>query len=309
MPSPAPRLSPLRIGLNLLGFAVGVALLVWIVHRAAQGDGWRRLADAPPGAVVALLACSVLSLLANGSAFWIAVRPERRLGWRDLQWLNAVASLLNYAPVRVGALLRIAYHVRIDQLTMVAVTVWFGLLGAVLLIALGVVAGATLLFSAVGWAWALAVVGGLCLGAALLRSATTLLPMVHAGIPPWRPLGSRSAVWGAMALRTIDIGAFIGRIAAAAAALRIDLAPSAVVLLGVVAMAASLAPFGRLGFREAAVALVATRLSLAEETVESMWAALAVVESMGELVVLLPAGTIGAWFVRRRWMAARTIAT
>ena len=96
-------LSPRRLIMQVLGFVVGLGLLGWIIVRAVEEGGWRRLADAPPAAVVALFACTVISVIFNGSIFWITVRPMQRVGWFDMLRLNVVANTLNYAPVRLGA--------------------------------------------------------------------------------------------------------------------------------------------------------------------------------------------------------------
>jgi hypothetical protein len=84
--------------------------------------------------------------------------------------------------------------------------------------------------------------------------------------------------------------------AVAAAILGIELEPSHVVKLAMVALAAQLIPFGRVGFREAAVA--ATGVHVVD--VEGNMNQLALLESAGEALVFIPLGILALiWFLPR----------
>ena len=66
-----------------------------------------------------------------------------------------------------------------------------------------------------------------------------------------------------------------------------------IVVLAVVALASGLIPFGRVGFREACVALAAARLGFDEGAVSNQtWAQLALVDSMGEILIYVPLGVM-----------------
>jgi hypothetical protein len=100
-------------------------------------------------------------------------------------------------------------------------------------------------------------------------------------------------------LRLLDFGTFAGRIAFALAILEITMAPSHVMVLAVVALVANLIPFGRLGFREFAVAWAASRLG-SDSVVDVPWEQLALLESLGEVLVYLPLGLVcSPWFAIR----------
>ena len=66
----------------------------------------------------------------------------------------------------------------------------------------------------------------------------------------------------------------------------------------------SLNPIGRTGFREIAVALVASRLQT-DTQLDSTMATLALVESAGEALVAIPLGSLCLLWYRSRWRAAR----
>src|SRR5687768_2475697 len=95
-------LTPRKIIMQLIGFALGVALLIWCINQAIKGggDGWAKLKDANPLLIAGLIVCTLVSLAANGALFWIVVRPVHALRLDHMLYLNLVTSVLNYAPVR-----------------------------------------------------------------------------------------------------------------------------------------------------------------------------------------------------------------
>ena len=113
-------------------------------------------------------------------------------------------------------------------------------------------------------------------------------------------------VWWATVLRIVDLAAYVGRMAAAMAMLDLHLPASQIVQLAMVALAASLMPVGKLGFREFCVAAVATRLNMQEAEVKGTWEQLALIESAGEAVVFIPLGGIAMLWFRSKWAKARS---
>jgi hypothetical protein len=113
------------------------------------------------------------------------------------------------------------------------------------------------------------------------------------------------SLWGAITLRVVDLCAFTGRMAVAAAILDIRLAPRQIVVLAVVALAASLIPFGRVGFREFCVAATGHQLSMLASDAEQNMNQLALIESAGEALLFIPLGVIMLGWCRRRWREGR----
>ena len=92
------------------------------------------------------------------------------------------------------------------------------------------------------------------------------------------------------------MGTYAGRIAFSLAILGIEMSPSHIILLAVVALVTNLLPIGRFGFRELAVAWTAPRLG-SESVVDVPWEQLALVESGAELLIYLPLGILcSPWF-------------
>jgi hypothetical protein len=152
------------------------------------------------------------------------------------------------------------------------------------------------------------VIGQLLLGGLLISAVMGHPLVVRYGKGMDQMLRRPACLWGAIALRLIDVAAFVGRMACAAAILGFDdLAASDIMLLGFAALALSLNPLGRVGFREAAVTFVASRLvtDLSGTQLEGSMAQLALVESAGEALVAIPLGAVSLLWYRQRWLAAK----
>ena len=95
--------------------------------------------------------------------------------------------------------------------------------------------------------------------------------------------------------------------ACAVAIMGLDLSSSDVLLLGFAALALTLNPLGRFGFREAGVAVVAGMLasdSLDVSNLDSTMNTLSLIESAGEAIVAIPLGAFAMLWYRKRWRAA-----
>ena len=305
-----PKPSAGKLIAQSVGFAIGAALLGWCVYVAVKQGDWSRLANAKPGSIALLVTASIVSLVVNGTTFWVTIRPVRPLGWRDLMLLNMLANLLNYAPLRLGAITRVAYHVRIDRLAILTIGAWFTCIGWLLAVGVGSCAAATVIRPQLdGW-WALLILAQLALCGVLTHFFVGHSTFARLGPSANKIFRAHAALWIGLALRVIDITAYIARMTAAMMILDIAMPASHVVLLALVAIIANLIPFGRLGFREMAVTMVALRLStlgmdgaaleeFAGET--GMWAQLALIESAGEAIVAIPAGLAAVPWFRARW--------
>jgi hypothetical protein len=297
-------LSPARIAVQLLGFAIGLALLAWCIKGAIEKGGWDKLAHANPTLVAAMLGCTLLSAFINGTTFWVTAQALKPLRFRDMQWLNLVANMLNYAPVRLGALARVLYHLRVDRLGLLQIGGWFAFIGYALALGVGSCLLAMLVRDRIDWIWATLVLGQMVLGGLLIRVFVGNRLLARYGQGVERILADRRALWAALGLRLVDLAAYSGRMAIAMSILGIVLPASHVLILALVALAASLIPFGRLGFREFCVAITAQRLGMLAAHVESNMQQLALVESAGEAMIFIPLGAIALLWYRRRWREA-----
>lgn len=310
---PGSGLTARKIALQVIGFLVGVALIVWCVRTAARGGDWTKVRDARPALVAGLAACSLASLVINAGMFWTALRPVRRHSVPRLTALNGIAGLLNYAPVRLGLVARIAYHLRVDRMNASLVAAWMLFTAGIMMVAL-MACGVAL--AVVGTQWllfAVLVIAQLAVAKLLARVSLPLPPVAAiARRLDGLPAMFRSPVswWGTAALRIADIAAFTGRMAFAAEILGLSLNTTDVILLALVAQLVSFSPLGRLGFREAAVAFIAARLEggAGSTNVDAVFAQLALIESAGEAAVLVPAGILAMpwyWWSMRRGRAAK----
>ena len=294
-------LSPKKLVMQLVGFAVGLGLLAWIIVNAIKEGQWGRIANADLLLVGALLASTLASTLINGTAFWITIQSVKPLRFRDLQRINVVANMLNYAPIRLGAIGRVLYHMRVDGLSLLQVGAWFSLIGYVLVLGVASCVVATFVRFELDWIWVLLVLGQMILGGLAIRVLAGHPLIVRHGRGLDRMVSDRRSLWGAIVLRLADLGAFAARMAVAAAILEISFSAPQIVLLSVVALAASLIPFGRLGFREFCVAQAAGLLGMMADDVQSRMNQLALVESAGEALVFVPLGLLLLPWFRRKW--------
>ena len=106
-------------------------------------------------------------------------------------------------------------------------------------------------------------------------------------------------------LRLGDMAAYAGRMSAALAILGFQLHLPHIVILAVVAIAASMTPLGRVGFREWGVAKAGALLGLSTLEAEGSLEQLALLDSAGEALVFLPLGAIALVWYGRRWRQAR----
>jgi hypothetical protein len=193
---------------------------------------------------------------------------------------------------------------RVDRLTLVQIGGWFGMIGLILGLGVGACLLATLVHNQLDWLWLVIVLGQMIVGAVVARSLVgiSLISRHAQGIDTLvlNPPG----LWGAVAFRLADLAAYSGRMAAALAILNISLPFSQIVLLAIVALAASLMPIGKVGFREYCVAALGARLNL-DAANQGTWDQLALIESAGEALVFIPAGAVLLVWLRRRLLASR----
>lgn len=159
--------------LQTLGFLAGLALLAWCVRTAMSPENResvRRLADADPRLVAAVLGLSALSLAINGLAFFVAIRPVRTLPAIDVVATNCLVTFLNYLPFKIGAVTRFLVHNRRDGMPVLMIGAWIIAVALILVSCMLPLIGASLWRHGTDLAWFGASFAGLlvCVGAVVV---------------------------------------------------------------------------------------------------------------------------------------------
>lgn len=299
---------PRKIILQITGFALGVALIAWCVWGATKDpEGWQRLRNASGASVIGLLLCSLGSIMVSGLTFWIAALPVRTLRVQDQQWINALASMLNYAPVRIGMFVRAAYAIKVDHLRAVELVAWFASVAFTFVVALVAITAGTLAWIQFGaWTFFPTLIIIAMLGGFSGRWCATLSMVQKRAQGLERLITSPTALWGSIALHILDLFFATGRVLLAIQILGLPLNLAQTCLISMASFAASLNPFGRLGFREAAVAFTASALSIGGLAgMENKFQTLAVIESAGEALVAIPVGMLALYPIWKRFKLSK----
>ena len=299
---PARKLTPKTIALQIVGFAVSVAIIVWAVRLAmSKGDPEQlnQLSSPPFVPLLVLLGATCASISVNGLIFTALIRPIRKLPAGELVAVNAIATFLSVLPFKLGLLARVVIHTRRDNLPLRDIVSWFASVAAVTLAVLLPLAAITLWRQQPDALWA---VSGL-----LLVPASCVVVVICARLaeksPRLKPfalgteriLTRRSAVAAAGVLRAVDIVLLALRFSAAAAIIGISLdADSAVVLGSTYYLVSVLAPTGATGFQLGGTITIAAWEALPVETA----AILALAVAISEIAVAFAMATIGAIVLR-----------
>lgn len=293
-------LSPRRIAIQVIGFVIGAVLVGWCVKVAFFGDtDWSKIRSASPWMIAALLGTGLLGTILDGFVFWAIIRPYHRLKAGEVQAVNMTASCLNYAPVRLGTVFRIVYHARVDRVPLIPIFAWFAAITVTTLACMGSVVAATVLTGGPGAVWAIALGGFLAVSGIVLWGLARA-PFIRrraGGIE--RMFGDPRALVAALVGRLLVLANGAVRLGVAAVILDIALGPAEVILLSVAALMLSFNPLGRFGWREATVAFVTAQFASGAfegQDVDAVAAQLALVESAGEALVIIPLGIVtGLW--------------
>jgi hypothetical protein len=297
-----------KIILQITGFALGVALIAWCVWGAAKDpEGWQRLREASSTSLIGLLLCSLASIMISGLTFWIAARPVQTLGVQDQQWINALASMLNYAPVRLGMFVRAAYAIKVDHLRAMELVAWFASVAFTFVVALLAITAGTLAWIQFGaWTFFPTLIIIAMLGGFSGRWCATLSMVQKRAQGLERLITNPTALWGSIALHILDLFFATGRVLLSIQILGLQLNLAQACLISMASFAASLNPLGRLGFREAAVAFTAGALSIGGLAgMENKFQTLAVIESAGEALVAIPVGMLALYPIWKRFKLSK----
>jgi hypothetical protein len=297
-------LSPKRVIIQLVGFLIGLAFVLYLVKIAFLGDtDWSKIQDASPGLIAGLLLMGLTGTVLDGLVFWGILRPYRKLKVMEVQGANMTASFLNYAPIRLGTVFRIVYHARVDKVPLIPIFAWFAAITVTTVACMGSVVTATLLMGEPGAGWSV-VLGLMLLGSGAAIWGLARIPAIKkraGGID--RMFGDHRALVAGLLGRLLVLSSGCLRMGIAAEILGIPLGSSEVIMLSVAALMLSFNPLGRFGWREATVAMVTAQFaagSLGGEDVNAIAAQLALIESAGEALVVVPLGIVTSiWAVRR----------
>ncbi|MCE2883177.1 MAG: hypothetical protein LW636_12595 [Planctomycetaceae bacterium] len=301
-----PRPSGRRIALQVAGFVLGCALVAWCVVRASSAGegGLEKLRAAEPIHVWTLVLSTLGSIVCSGFTFWTVGLPVRRFGFGEMQAVNLMASLFNYAPVRLGLFLRALYHWRIDRMPVTDIGAWIAGVAIVTLgtLGAGLVAGLVQIVAgrkelAIDWMWFAGFGAVIVVGCAATRAVGRSAPLRRFLKGGERVLVDPRALYGGVAFRTVDLVMWSLRMWAAAKIVGVSLGPAQTAMLASVAILGAGNPLGRIGWREALVAFVAPYVLTADapaEDIDALTAQLALLESAGEAILTIPLGIAGA---------------
>ena len=243
----------------------------------------------------------------SGLTFWIAARPVQKLGVQDQQWINALASMLNYAPVRLGMFVRAAYAIKVDHLRAVELVAWFASVAFTFVVALLAITAGTLAWIQFGaWTFFPTLIIVAMRGGFSGRWCATLSMVQKRAQGLERLITNPIALWGSIALHILDLFFATGRVLLSIQILGLQLNLAQACLISMASFAASLNPLGRLGFREAAVAFTAGALSIGGLAgMENKFQTLAVIESAGEALVAIPVGMLALYPIWKRFQLSK----
>lgn len=315
-----------RLIVQVVGALVGLGLLAWVVWTAFKNrELLERLMHAPPRLLMALFGFSILSLLLNGLAFWITLRPVKRIRLADMQATNAVASALAIPPLKLSVVWRILIHNRRDQVPILTIGAYLAANAVVVLAVVVPMALVGLWRRQVDAMYGIASLAGVLLALGAVHVGTRLfahepgLARIQriAGVLRLRPLdrllASRAfarlhhalailshlpTLLGAAAARTLDILSQSSRFVVAAMAVGVTISFEKAVLVGSVFYLIGVAsPAGALGSREGGSTLLADALNLAG-TSRAAYAVIILAVSLSEMLVWMVGAGLSLLYIR-----------
>lgn len=163
-PSQRGPTSALRITAQILGFLIGLALLVWCISTALKKENREslsKLADASPAQIALLIGLSLIVMLASGAVFRQTLLPIKKLPMLEVQAVNAIACLLALLPFKLSVIFRVLVHNRRDGVPILTIGAWFGAVAAVILCVLIPILGAGIWRGGADVLWFITAAGGI----------------------------------------------------------------------------------------------------------------------------------------------------
>ncbi|MFG0305259.1 MAG: lysylphosphatidylglycerol synthase domain-containing protein [Phycisphaerales bacterium JB040] len=297
-PAPAhPARRALSVSLQIIGFVVGVGLLVWVFSVALRDENreqLKKLADASAWQLSGLFALTALSITLNGLMFWVLIFPVRRLRSLDVVAVNALATGLSYLPFKLSLIARVAIHRMRDGLPIATFGAWMIAVVGSLFATVGPIAAASAWRKGIDGVWIVTVVAGvlganvvvvlmgrLLEGGAGLARIRAVLELVNLGrLADGERFGQAhlglsmvarfEAFGAAMLLRLGDLAVQAARFLIAASVLGVDLSFEDAALLGACFfLIGALSPSGEAGLREGGTLVVAELIGISENLARS----------------------------------------
>jgi hypothetical protein len=305
-------------------FCIGLALLAWCIRTALRPENHEhleRLKNAPLDQLMALVGLSIATLFLNACTFWTAIRPIRNVPFWDIQATNAAAALSNYAPAKLGAVLRFVVHNRRNRVPLLTIGAWIGAVSITMMAALFPLIAAGMWRKAFDWPFIGALLSGLSLtytttlvlartfahakGLGRLHAVTdrfrsklltrfmrsAAFHNLHAGLAM---LAHPVSLAAGMLLRVTDLLVQALRFMVAAKLLGLEMGfEAALIVSGAYFLVTVFSPAGSLGIRE----WVTSQLALFGISNQTM-AVMALTVTLSEMMVYIVFGSIGLLYVR-----------
>ncbi len=303
------RLGGVRGVIQVVGFLVGLGLLGWCIRTAVLGGDLSKLRSASGFQLMMLIVCTLVSVVANGAIFWVLLRATRetigkRVSFLDIQLVNVVVNFANYAPVRLGVILRFAHHRRVDGLSYVVMTAWYAAMAILLMLVFASIIVATVIRPGADVLWFLILVSVLVVGLIVIRYVASHHLFVARLHGADRMLNHSTTLIVTIVLRLIDLAAFGGRLYYSLSIIGVAVSFRDWLYLILISIVSSLSPVGSLGFREFAISYFGPYLTgsaLKGDGLEEQLAAVVLVDRSAEAIVFIPLGIIGVIWMVRKW--------
>lgn len=294
--SPSGKRRVLTITVQVLGFAIGIAAMVWVLSEALKPENreqLKKLADASAMQLFGLFALTAASLCLNGLMFWVLLWPVRRLRVLDVIAVNSLATGLSYLPFKLSMVVRITIHRVRDGVPLATIGAWMiatlgslgATLGPIVLASLwrkGIDAWwiGTVVVGVIGANTLVILAGRLLEGERGLSRIRTMLELANLGRLCESERFSQAhlglsmvakfeAIGGAVVFRLLDLTVQAGRFLIAAAVLGVELSFSDAILLGgSFFLIGALSPSGEAGLREAGTIKIAALFGIAAAAAE-----------------------------------------
>lgn len=322
----------LRNAFQLLGFGIGVVLLIWCVRIVLSEENrstLERLRDASSWEILLLLSVAASSIILNAVIFWATIRPLHTIRLSDMIATNGVCTFLSYLPFKVSVIARWLIHGKRDGVPTLTIGTWFIVVVGLMGVTIAPMGIAFVRPEGAGWWWwaliliAIAIAHWLAMLAARWVRGERGIDRLHALRVPRRVLehrlfrrlhdgadmaGDGHAAWISAAARVLDVGGFTLRIGIAAAILGVDLTVEDTLLIGLAYFVTGVvSPFGTVGTREASALVIAHGAGvLAAETQEAaLVTAILLVTVTDAMTSFLGAGFGLAWLRADRLLFGR----
>ncbi|CAG0992346.1 hypothetical protein PHYC_02368 [Phycisphaerales bacterium] len=315
-----------RLFVQVIGALVGLGLLAWVIVKVVNNrETLDRLLHAPPHLLLALFGLSICSLLLNGLAFWITLRPVKRIRIVDMLATNAVASALSIPPLKLSVVWRLLIHSRRDQIPVLTIGAYLAANAVVVLAVVLPMGAAGLWRRQVDLAYALTSLAGVLAALGVVYTGARAFAGEHglariqriAGVLRLRPLNRLLAsrafarlhhalailshaptLFGAATVRAMDMLAQSSRFVIAATAVGVTISFEKAVLVGSVFYIIGVAsPAGALGSREGGSTLFADALNIAGTSRET-YAVIVLAVSVTEMFVWTAGAGLSLLYLR-----------